>query len=75
MRVKRKSVRWCHAGVYFGQMIKIEVSLTDRGNFTYPLLIGAVRLSDFAIVDPGHAFLGNDGCRELLAQAPPVATS
>jgi hypothetical protein len=58
-----------------GVMIRIEVSLTDRGNFTYPLLIGRRSLKHFAIVDPGHTFLGNDACWELVSRAPPSAGS
>lgn len=36
---------------------RIEVNLTDRSHFDYPLLIGARALKDFdALIDPGRRF-------------------
>jgi len=44
--------------------LKTDVSLIDRSEFNYPLLLGRRALESFAIVDPGSVFLGNPGCGE-----------
>lgn len=41
---------------------KIEVSLTDRSSFTYPLLLGRRSLEHIAIVHPGESFLSESRC-------------
>ncbi|MNR58405.1 hypothetical protein D3C85_1794000 [compost metagenome] len=42
----------------------IEVNLTDRSTFDYPLLIGSTALAEFdAVVDPSLTFsTGRPGC-------------
>ena len=42
-----------------------EVSLIDRSEFNYQLLLGRSALASFALVDPGSTFLGHSGCAEL----------
>jgi len=45
-----------------GHRMETEVSLVDRSEFNYSLLLGRSALSDFALVDPGNVFLGQPGC-------------
>jgi hypothetical protein len=45
-----------------GQNLITEVSLIDRSEFNYPLLLGRSALASFALVDPGSMFLGEPGC-------------
>ncbi len=45
-----------------GQSREAEFSLTDRGAFNYPALLGRRVLADVAVVDPGAAFLATDEC-------------
>ena len=45
-----------------GQRMETEVSLIDRSEFNYSLLLGRSALSMFALVDPGNVFLGQPGC-------------
>jgi len=45
-----------------GQKLKTEVSLIDRSEFDYPLLLGRSALASFALVDPGSTFLGERAC-------------
>ncbi len=49
-----------------GRQHDIEVSLVDRGNFNYPLLLGRRALEQFAIVHPGETFLAEATCPEDL---------
>jgi hypothetical protein len=42
--------------------MEMEVSLIDRSEFNYPLLLGRSALASFAIIDPGDVFLGESGC-------------
>jgi len=42
--------------------LKTEVSLIDRTEFNYPLLLGRSALASFAIIDSGSTFLGEAGC-------------
>lgn len=42
----------------------IEVSLADRTNFTYPLLLGRRTLRHIAVVHPGATFLSESHCLE-----------
>lgn len=48
-----------------GQWLKTEVSLIDRREFNYPLLLGRSALASFALVDPGSTFLGESDCVAL----------
>jgi len=45
-----------------GQTFETEVSLIDRSEFSYPLLLGRSALGSIALVDPGSEFLGERGC-------------
>ena len=45
-----------------GHRMETEVSLIDRSEFNYSLLLGRSALSGFALVDPGNVFLGQPGC-------------
>ena len=45
-----------------GQMLETEVSLIDRSEFNYPLLLGRSALASFALVDAGNTFLSRSGC-------------
>jgi len=45
-----------------GRRLNTEVSLIDRSEFNYPLLLGRSALASFALVDPGSIFLGDPGC-------------
>lgn len=45
-----------------GQWLDTQVSLIDRSEFIYPLLLGRSALSSFALVDPGSTFLGQSDC-------------
>lgn len=45
-----------------GRDLKTEVSLIDRQEFLYPLLLGRNALEDFALVDPANTFLGGSEC-------------
>lgn len=44
------------------RLMDIEVSLTDRGDFNYPILLGRSALASFALVDSGETFLSDPGC-------------
>ena len=54
-----------------GRLLDIEVSLTDRSEFNYPLLLGRSALASFALVDSGDTFLGDDGCTAPSPDAEP----
>lgn len=45
-----------------GLSLTTEVSLIDRSEFSYPLLLGRRALSSVALVDPDSEFLGDTGC-------------
>lgn len=45
-----------------GQSLKTEVSLIDRSEFNYPLLLGRNALASFALVDASNTFLSEHGC-------------
>lgn len=45
-----------------GQTLDTEVSLIDRSEFNYQLLLGRNALASFALVDPGNTFLAPDDC-------------
>lgn len=44
------------------RVISTEVSLIDRSEFNYPLLLGRSALQTFALVDPGDTFLSEPAC-------------
>lgn len=45
------------------RLLDVEVSLVDRGVFTYRLLLGRTALESFALIDPGNTFLSRPQCR------------
>jgi hypothetical protein len=45
-----------------GRVVRTEVSLIDRSEFNYPLLLGRNALQTFALVDPGETFLSEPVC-------------
>ena len=48
-----------------GRILQTEVSLIDRSEFIYPLLLGRSALGSFALVDPGNTFLSKPECDPL----------
>lgn len=49
-----------------GRSLETEVSLVDRGEFIYPLLLGRNALQSFALIDPGNTFLGGSECESRV---------
>lgn len=47
------------------RLLETEVSLIDRSEFNYPLLLGRNTLKSFALVDPGNTFLSRPQCRPV----------
>ena len=45
-----------------GQLLKTEVSLIDRSEFNYALLLGRSALATFALIDAGSTFLSQPDC-------------
>jgi hypothetical protein len=45
-----------------GRLLNTEVSLIDRSEFNYPLLLGRSALDSFALVDAGNTFLSQPDC-------------
>ncbi len=45
-----------------GRTLSTEVSLIDRSEFIYPLLLGRSALASFALVDPASTFLSDPDC-------------
>ncbi len=45
-----------------GNSLETEVSLIDRSEFLYPLLVGRNALAKFALVDSSETFLGQSRC-------------
>ena len=45
-----------------GRRLDTEVSLIDRSEFIYPMLLGRSALAAFALVDPGSTFLSDPDC-------------
>jgi hypothetical protein len=52
-----------------GEWLETEVSLIDRSEFNYPLLLGRRALASFALVDPSGTFLASPGCAPAGAGA------
>lgn len=47
-----------------GQRRKVEVNLTDRSRFSFPLLIGTSALIEFeALIDPAKEYIAKAGCQ------------
>jgi len=44
------------------RVMRTEVSLIDRSEFIYPLLLGRSTLESIALVDPGNTFLSEPEC-------------
>jgi hypothetical protein len=49
---------------FAGLRMETELSLIDRSEFIYPLLLGRTALGSHALIDPGSTFLSEPGCRE-----------
>jgi len=66
---------------FAGLRMVTELSLIDRSEFIYPLLLGRSALASVALVDPGSTFLSEPGCRDEPSQVeskepqPPSAAS
>ncbi|HKJ16624.1 MAG TPA: RimK/LysX family protein [Xanthomonadales bacterium] len=56
------SINMCIAG----RSLETEVSLVDRGEFIYPLLLGRNALDSFALIDPANTFLGGSECEQKV---------
>ncbi len=46
------------------RLLATEVSLIDRSEFNYPLLLGRNTLKSFALIDPSNTFLSDPDCKE-----------
>lgn len=49
------------------RLLDVEVSLVDRGEFSYRLLLGRSALESFALIDPANTFLSRPRCKMPLA--------
>jgi hypothetical protein len=45
------------------RLLDVEVSLVDRSEFTYRLLLGRSALEPFALIDPAATFLSRPRCK------------
>jgi hypothetical protein len=45
------------------RLLDIEVSLVDRSEFSYSLLLGRSALETFALIDPANTFLSRPQCK------------
>jgi len=45
-----------------GRVLDTEVSLVDRSEFAYPLLLGRAALGSFTLIDPGNTYLSEPDC-------------
>jgi hypothetical protein len=45
------------------RLVDIEVSLVDRSEFSYRLLLGRRALRSFALIDPGNTYLTQPRCK------------
>jgi len=54
-----------------GRVLSVEVSLIDRSEFIYQLLLGRSAIQSFALVDPANTFLSNPDCEQALAEIEP----
>ena len=54
-----------------GMTQTIELSLVNRSNLNYPMILGREALAGRYLIDPGRAFLGKRTCpRKLINSAP-----
>ena len=49
-----------------GRILNTEVSLIDRSEFTFPLLLGRSALESFALIDPGNTYLSTPDCDPVV---------
>lgn len=49
-----------------GRILNTEVSLVDRSEFAFPLLLGRKALESFALVDPGNTYLSMPDCNPAI---------
>jgi len=49
-----------------GRILHTDVSLIDRSEFTFPLLLGRSALESFALVDPGNTYLSSPDCDPVV---------
>jgi hypothetical protein len=54
-----------------GEHMETEVSLIDRSEFNYPLLVGRNALASFALVDASETFLGQARCNNAATKDSP----
>ncbi len=45
-----------------GRILDTDVSLVDRSEYTFPLLLGRKVLESFALIDPGNTYLTTPDC-------------
>lgn len=57
-----------------GKTFEPEFTLTNRGNFIYPLLLGRRFLKDVALIDPSQTYLFSDRHPAKKSEAPPSTT-
>lgn len=53
------------------RLLDVEVSLVDRSEFSYPLLMGRRALSSFALIDSGNTHLTSPRCKISAELAEP----
>jgi hypothetical protein len=69
VRIKRHSGPYdrrpvIHLPLCLGDELRtVEVNLTDRGRFIYPLLLGRKALTRLAVVDPARTFVREPRCQ------------
>jgi hypothetical protein len=69
VRIKRHSGPYdrrpvIHLPLCLGDELRtVEVNLTDRGRFIYPLLLGRKALARLAVVDPARTFVREPRCQ------------
>lgn len=51
-----------------GRILDTEVSLIDRSEFAFPLLLGRKALESFALIDPGNTYLTIPDCEPATRQ-------
>lgn len=54
-----------------GRVVHAEVSLINRGEFIYPLLLGRSALESFALIDPASTFLSEPDCESKTLHEEP----
>ncbi len=51
-----------------GRILDTEVSLIDRSEYAFPLLLGRKALESFALIDPGNTYLTTPDCEPTPQQ-------